>query len=92
MGANMGTTVTALAATLFSTQAALELALVHFLFNLFGALLFLPYQPVRRWPERLAAAFGKLTLRHRIYGFLYIILLFFAVPFLLIYCYRQGVF
>ncbi len=92
MGANMGTTVTALAATLFSTQAALELAMVHFLFNLFGALLFLPYQPVRRWPERLAAAFGKLTLRHRIYGFLYIILLFFAVPFLLIYCYRQGVF
>ncbi len=90
MGANMGTTITALVATLFSSQAALELAIVHFLFNLFGALLFLPYQPVRRWPERLAAAFGKLTLHHRIYGFLYIILLFFAIPFLLIYCYRQG--
>lgn len=92
MGANMGTTVTALVATLFSSQAALELAIVHFLFNLFGALLFLPYQPVRRWPGQLASAFGRLTLRHRIYGFLYIILLFFAIPFLLIYCYRQGLF
>ncbi len=90
MGANMGTTITALVATLFSSQAALELAIVHFLFNLFGALVFLPYQPVRRWPEVLAATFGKLTLKHRIYGFLYIFLLFFAIPFLLIYCYRQG--
>ncbi|MGB3781151.1 MAG: Na/Pi symporter [Tunicatimonas sp.] len=90
MGANVGTTITALVATLFSSQAALELAIVHFLFNLFGALLFLPYQPIRRWPELLAATFGKLTLRHRIYGFLYILLLFFAIPFLLIYCYRQG--
>ena len=90
MGANVGTTITALVATLFSSQAALELAIVHFLFNLFGALLFLPYQPIRRWPERVAATLGKLTLQHRIYGFLYIILLFFAIPFLLIYCYRQG--
>ena len=91
MGANMGTTITALVATLFNSQAALELAIVHFLFNFFGALLFLPYQPVRRYPTLIAATFGKLTLRHRIYGFLYIILLFFAIPFLLIYCYRQAI-
>ena len=91
MGANMGTTLTALLAALFASKAAVELAVVHFLFNLFGALLFLPYPPLRQWPGQLAASFGKLTLQHRIYGFIYILLLFFVIPFLLIYLYRQGV-
>ena len=90
MGANMGTTLTALVAALFASKAAVELAVVHLLFNLVGALLFLPYKPVRQWPGKLAALFGKLTLRHRIYGFMYIFLLFFMIPFLLIYLYRQG--
>ena len=90
MGANMGTTLTALIAALFASKAAVELAVVHFLFNLFGALLFLPYQPIRRWPGRFAASFGELTLQHRIYGFVYVLLLFFIIPFLLIYLYRQG--
>ena len=91
MGANMGTTLTALVAALFASKAAVELAVVHFLFNLLGALLFLPYKPLRRWPGKMAATFGRLTLQHRIYGFIYILLLFFMIPFLLIYLYRQGV-
>ena len=90
MGANMGTTFTALIAALFASKAAIELAMVHFLFNLFGAILFLPYKPIRQAPGRIAATFGKLTLRHRIYGFIYVFLLFFMIPFLLIYLYRQG--
>ena len=90
MGANLGTTLTALVAALFASKAAIELAVVHLLFNSFGVLLFLPYRPLRRWPGRIAAAVGELTLQHRIYGFIYILLLFFAIPFLLIYCYRQG--
>ncbi len=90
VGANMGTTLTALVAALLASRAAVELAIVHLLFNLFGAVLFLPYRPLRQVPGQLAAAFGKLTLRHRIYGFVYIILLFFVIPFLLMYCYRQG--
>ena len=90
MGANTGTTLTALLAALLASRVAVELAVVHLLFNLFGALLFLPYRPIRAWPGRVAASFGKLTLQHRIYGFLYVFLLFFIIPFLLIYCYRQG--
>ena len=90
MGANTGTTLTALLAAGLASRAAVELAVVHLLFNVFGACLFLPYRPVREWPGRVAAFFGKLTLRRRIYGFLYVFLLFFAIPFLLIYCYRQG--
>jgi sodium-dependent phosphate cotransporter len=85
IGANVGTTVTALIAALFKSEAALSIALVHFLFNTTGLLLFLPYKPLRRIPGLIAARFGRLTQKNRIYGFLYIVLMFFLLPFLLIY-------
>lgn len=85
MGANMGTTVTALIAALFKSEAAISIALVHFLFNSIGLLIFLPYKPLRRIPGILAGRFGKLTQRNRLIGFLYIVLMFFLIPFLLIY-------
>lgn len=90
IGANIGTTVTALIAALFKTEAAISIALVHFLFNSFGVLLFLPYKPLRRIPGLLAARFGRLTQRNRLIGFLYIVLMFFLIPFLLIYLNRPS--
>lgn len=88
IGANMGTTVTALIAALFKSEAAISIALVHFLFNSAGLLFFLPYRPLRKLPGLLAGRFGKLTQRNRMIGFLYIVLMFFLVPFLLIYLTR----
>ena len=88
IGANMGTTVTALIAALFKSEAAISIALVHFLFNSVGLLIFLPYRPLRRLPGLLAGKFGKLTQRNRMIGFLYIVLMFFLIPFLLIYLTR----
>ncbi|MFP4089995.1 MAG: Na/Pi symporter [Cyclobacteriaceae bacterium] len=85
IGANVGTTLTALIAAIFKSEAAISIALVHFLFNTTGLLVFLPYKPVQRIPSLLAARFGKLTQRNRLYGFLYIVLMFFLIPFLLIY-------
>lgn len=85
IGANIGTTITALIASFFATEVAVSIAIVHLLFNLLGVLLFLPIASVRRIPIGVAALFGRLTLRHRLYGFLYIILMFFIIPFLLIY-------
>ncbi len=90
IGANIGTTVTALIAALFKSEAAISIALVHFLFNSFGILVFLPYKPIRRIPGLLAAYFGKLTQRNRLIGFLYIVLMFFLIPFLLIYLNRLS--
>lgn len=85
IGANIGTTITALVASFFATEVAVSIAIVHLLFNLLGVLIFLPLSSMRRIPVTIAAFFGHLTLRNRLYGFLYIILMFFIIPFLLIY-------
>lgn len=49
LGANLGTTVTALLASMVGNKAAISIALTHLCFNLAGTLLFLPL-PFMRWP------------------------------------------
>jgi solute carrier family 34 (sodium-dependent phosphate cotransporter) len=85
IGANLGTTITALLAALFKSDAAISIALVHLLFNLFGVLLFLPFSAIRAIPVYIARNFGLMTMNYRITGFVYIILTFFLIPFALIY-------
>ncbi|MEM8895956.1 MAG: Na/Pi symporter, partial [Bacteroidota bacterium] len=85
MGANVGTTITALLATILKSEEAISIAIVHLLFNLFGILIFLPLRPVRDLPVTLAKWFGKQTAEYRIIGFLYILFMFFIIPFTLIY-------
>lgn len=86
MGANVGTTITAfIAAMLTSNNSAINIAIVHFLFNFIGVMLFFPIPAMKEIPIRLSAALGKLTLRYRIAGFLFILLTFFIIPFSLIY-------
>lgn len=89
MGANIGTTITALLAAFNKSEAALSLAFVHLLFNLVGVLVFLPFPVLRRIPIYLAGKFGELTLDSRIVGFSYILFTFFLMPFALIY-FNQG--
>lgn len=84
MGANIGTTFTALLAALNKSDAAISLAFVHLLFNLVGVLIFLPFPVLRRIPVKLAYRFGVLTLGSRAVGFSYIIVTFFLLPFTLI--------
>ena len=84
LGANMGTTITAFIAAVFNSNAAISIAIAHFLFNLIGVSVFsLPL--VREVPIELATRLGRLTLRYRLAGFLYLLLTFFFVPFSLIY-------
>ncbi|WP_375584817.1 Na/Pi symporter [Cyclobacterium xiamenense] len=85
MGANLGTTITAVIAALYKTEAAISVAIVHVLFNLIGTMLFLPYPAVREIPVRMARSFGKKTASTRVIGFAYILLTFFIIPFFLIY-------
>lgn len=85
MGANIGTTITALLAAYSRSDAAISLAFVHILFNLIGVLIFLPFPAIRRIPVMIAYKFGKLTLDSRAFGFSYIIISFFLLPFTLIY-------
>ncbi len=84
IGANLGTTFTALLAALFRSEAALAVALAHLFFNLTGAALFFPFTRLRQLPLWLAEGLGSLSLRYRMTGFLYLVGTFFVVPFLLI--------
>lgn len=90
MGANIGTTITALLAAFNRSDAAISIAFVHVLFNLIGVLVFLPFPAVRRIPVTIAYRFGALTLDSRIIGFSYILLSFFLLPFALIYTSKDA--
>lgn len=85
LGANIGTTITALLAASFQSEAAINLAIAHLLFNLFGVILFLLVPLVSQVPVFLAKKLGELTLSVRVAGFAYILIAFFAIPFTLIY-------
>lgn len=85
LGANLGTTITAFLAAFIKSQAAVNLAIAHILFNLIGIILFLPIKPLRSFLISLARGFGRLTIQFRLIGFLYIVVVFFLVPFSLIY-------
>ncbi|MDA1268582.1 MAG: Na/Pi symporter [Bacteroidetes bacterium] len=85
IGTNIGTTITAVIASTYKPEAAIALALVHVLFNSFGALIFLPISGIRKIPVGVAKFMGKISLKYRIVVFAYILLTFFVIPFLLIY-------
>ena len=84
IGANLGTTVTALLAALAvsgpNAAAGLEIALVHLLFNLSGLLLIYPVKPVRKVPLNIARRVTDLALRSRRLTVLWIGLLFYGLP------------
>jgi sodium-dependent phosphate cotransporter len=85
MGANIGTTITALLAAIYKSEAAVSLAIAHLIINLIGVLIFLPFSTIRKFPVELARRFGYLASENRLIGFFYIILTFFLIPFILIY-------
>ncbi|WP_189584337.1 Na/Pi symporter [Mongoliitalea lutea] len=85
IGANIGTTITAAIAALYKNEAAIALAMMHFLFNLIGALIFLPFTPLRNIPVRISTFIGTESVKTRFVGFAYILFTFFIIPFLLIY-------
>ena len=92
MGANIGTTMTALLAALAALAAAgvgedetamlgLRLAFHHVLFNALGVGLFWRF---RELPIRMAEGFAELTMRNRMVPLVYILVTFYLVPFLVI--------
>ena len=85
LGANLGTTITAILAALFKSESALSLALAHFLFNLIGVSIFMIIPAIHRIPIFLSQKLGQWTLKNRMVGFAYVVLTFFLLPFSLIY-------
>lgn len=85
IGANLGTTVTALIAAIGKSEAALAIALCHFLFNLAGVLIFYPFPGLRQIPYQMARWTGIMANQYLWFAFAYTLLLFFALPFLVIF-------
>jgi len=81
LGANVGTTVTALLASLATNRPeALTVALAHTLFNVFGIMIFYPVPALRDLPPRLAEALGGLAVRRRSLALAYALGAFVIVP------------
>ena len=84
LGANIGTTVTAILASLAGNADGLTIALVHLIFNIAGILLIYPYLPIRRIPLFLARKLADAAVRSKAYVALFVLGLFYALPALLI--------
>ncbi len=80
LGANVGTTVTGLIASLAAGPAGLTIALVHTLFNLAGIALIYPVPAFRRLPLRLARSLADRAVQNRLYVLLYIFGVFVVLP------------
>lgn len=89
LGANIGTTVTALLASLVSgTIAPLSVAFAHLMFNIYGILLIWPIEKIRMIPINLSEWFAEIAIQNRIFPILYILIVFFIVPLSLIFLMR----
>ncbi len=88
LGANVGTTVTAIMAS-FVTQnpAAMAAAFVHLLFNISGIVV---WYPLRTVPIELAKKLGEFAIRRRWLAISYIGVVFYVVPLLLAWVFRKG--
>lgn len=86
LGANVGTTVTAmLAALVTGNLSAIVVAFSHLLFNLSGIVV---WWPLRWIPITLAKKFADFATRYKLVPILYIVVVFFVIPILLIYLSR----
>ncbi|MCY3614181.1 MAG: Na/Pi symporter [Bacteroidetes bacterium] len=91
LGANIGTTVTALLASLVLASggsvlgaAALQVALAHLIFNCCGVITFLPLRMIRRIPVSMSELLGVLVVKNRAWAFGYVACIFFLVPLVII--------
>ncbi len=85
LGANVGTTITAmLAALAVGEVSALTVAFSHLLFNVSGIVIIWPLKSIRRIPIRTAIRLAQLSERNRWLPIVYIAVVFFLLPLALI--------
>ncbi len=83
LGANVGTTVTALLASLATgSPAAVTVAIVHTLFNISGIIVFYPFQKLRQIPINLANRIADIAVERRSLALAYTLIAFVIVPLL----------
>jgi sodium-dependent phosphate cotransporter len=85
LGANIGTTVTGLLASLVSDGTnALQVALCHLFFNISGIIIWYPIPFMRKIPLNFAIGLGKTTRVWRGFPIVYLLLAFGIIPLLLL--------
>tara|TARA_B100002019_G_scaffold22581_1_gene17172 strand:- start:302 stop:1405 length:1104 start_codon:yes stop_codon:yes gene_type:complete len=80
LGANIGTTVTALLAALTGTVAALIAAISHLLFNIFGILIIYCVPQLRAIPLMLAEKISELSVKNKFIPIIYLAVMFGVIP------------
>ena len=81
LGANVGTTITALLAALATSRPeALTIALVHTLFNIGGIVLLYPITALREIPIRAAETLARVAVERRLLAVAYVMGMFIVVP------------
>jgi solute carrier family 34 (sodium-dependent phosphate cotransporter) len=89
VGANIGTTITALIASLAVMRPeGLTIAIVHLLFNVSAVAIVFPIRQIRLIPVRLAEGLADLAIRKRWVVFVYAISLFLVIPLLGVFLIR----
>ena len=107
IGANIGTTVTGLLAALAAASAVTVMpgeeipkevvagatvAFAHLLFNCAGAMIFLPFAPIRNLPILVAEWLAELCLKNRFIPIAFIVLVFYIIPIIVTWNTIAGVF
>jgi solute carrier family 34 (sodium-dependent phosphate cotransporter) len=86
LGSNVGTTITAVLASLVTGQIhAVQVAFAHVLFNFSGIAI---WYPLKRVPITLAEKFAEMATRNKFYPLAYILVMFFIIPSVLIFVLR----
>ena len=86
LGANIGTTITAFLASFATGRAdSISVAFAHLFFNIYGTVIFWPLQ---RIPIKMAEKMAELTQKSKLIPIVYIAIMFFALPGLVIYLFK----
>jgi sodium-dependent phosphate cotransporter len=82
LGANVGTTITAMLAALAVGEVnAVTVAFAHMLFNVCGILVIWPFPAVRRLPILMAEKMTDIAMYSRVIPVVWVLFFFFALPF-----------
>jgi len=82
LGANIGTTITAILASLVTANAnAVIVAFAHSLFNVSGMAI---WWPLKRFPLFLAEAFAERAIKNKLIPIIFVLVMFFVIPLVVI--------
>lgn len=61
-------------------EISLQVALAHLLFNIIGIMIWFPYPRLRAIPLKGARILGEYSIKYKLFPFIYIGTVFFAIP------------